>query len=84
MINLRMEEKLKSGEAVDVNVVGKPHPEEEHVWILPELIEGMDYCDAEDEAWIYCIGRHIQTGEIRAARDGRYYKNKMYECLFLR
>lgn len=84
MINLRMEEKLKAGECLDVNKIGKPHPQMPRVWILPEVIDGMDYCDAAGESWIWSIGRNIKTGEILAARDERYCHSKLEECVWSR
>jgi hypothetical protein len=84
MINLRMQEMLDKGEALDVNVVGKKHPQIRNVWILPEVVNGKDYCDAIDECWIWSIGRHRETGEILASRDGRYNGNRVYECVWAR
>ena len=84
MINLRMQERLESGEALDVNKIGKQHPSMDRVWILNRFIEDVDYCDAETECWIWSIGRHRETGEIHASTSNQFYQNPDYECLFLR
>jgi hypothetical protein len=84
VINLAMERKLKTGEALDVNVVGKPHPTDPHVWILPNVVEGMDYCDAVDECWIWSIGCDKKTGTIMAARDCRFAHDRTCDLVWAR
>lgn len=69
-------------EAVDVNVIGTPV--EKGVFKLARFTEDTDYCDLVGRAWIWSIGRHKQSGEIRASTDTRFYNNSEYECLFLR
>lgn len=80
MHNLRMEEKLKSGECIDVS----GFPKEGHLYVLPRFVEGVDYCNAESEGWIWSIGRHRMDGTIYASHSTELYQNPDYECLFLR
>ena len=84
MENRAMERKLDTGDALDVNVIGNKHAGFAGVWRIEKYLEGMDYCDAEGEQWIWSIGKHKQTGEIFAATDNRFYQNPLFECLWLR
>lgn len=82
MKNLRMREKLDLGECIDVNKIG--HSIGDGLFVLNSYQDGVDYCDAANEAWIWCIGKNIITGEILAAIDTRFYQNPHYNCLWLR
>ena len=82
--NRRMEEKLSGThkeKAIDLQFNAKT-PDGEY--ILEAFVDGVDYCDASTESWIWSIGRHKKTGQILAALDGRFYQNEEYECLWLR
>lgn len=81
VMNKRMAEKLAGGEAVDVSECART-PEGDY--ILEKFIDDVDYCDKEREAWIWSIGKNIQTGQIIASTTGRFYQNPLYECLWLR
>lgn len=82
MLNKAMERKLASSEALDVLKVGQEI--EPGLYLLREFTDGVDYCDAEKEAWIWSIGKHWDTGVIRAATDARFYQDPAWECLWLR
>lgn len=82
MDNLAMQRKLDKSQVVDVAKFADK--DTEGVYKLPDYAEGMDYCDALTEEWIRSIGKHLETGEILAAIDTRFYQNKEYECLWLR
>jgi len=75
-------------EAVDVSEF--PRTPEGYYTLPPESatllseMESPDFCDAKEEAWIWSIGRHRQTGEIHASKQGDLYENPAYECLWLR
>jgi hypothetical protein len=78
-----MAERIRSGEAVNVRDIGCE--------IEPGLFKltnfddvSLDYCDADNEAWIWSIGENRKTKEILAATDARFYENPEYECLWLR
>ena len=81
MLNLRMQEKLKAREAIDVSKCEKT-PEGDY--ILKEFTEGKDYCDGKKEHWIWSIGKHKVTGQIVASTSTKFYQNEDYECLWLR
>lgn len=81
MLNKRMEEKLNSGDAIDVS----NYPRDEHGrYKLTDFIEGMDYCNAKDSSWIWSIGQHLTTGQILASHRAEFYENPQYKCLWLR
>lgn len=80
MFNKRMEEKIESGEAFDVRAC----PREGRYYRLPEFFEDTDYCDGENEWWIWSIGRRHSDGVILASTAADLYQNPDYECLFLR
>lgn len=82
--NRAMAEKLDRGEAIDVNMVGDPLPKFPGVWVMDDFLDGMDYCDAEEERWIFSIGRHRVDGKFYAAVDNRFYLNPLFECVWLR
>ncbi len=83
MRNLRMEEKLKSGDCLDVWKEGT-FDIDERAFRLDRFVEDVDYCDAETELWIWSIGRKKSTGVIYASTGTRFYQNPGFECLFLR
>lgn len=82
MKNLRMREKLDLGECIDVNKIG--HSIVVGLFVLDGYVDGKDYCDAANEAWIWSIGKNIVTGQIMAATDSRFYQNPHYTALWLR
>lgn len=88
MRNMRMHEKLQSGDCLDVRSIGEP-TDDPAVFKLRYYEAGFDYCDAETERWIWSIGRRRRTlenlsDETFAATDARFYQNPDYECLWLR
>jgi len=82
MHNLRMQEMLRSGEALDVRKIGVEV--EPGFFKLTTFVDGKDYCDARSEQWIWSIGLLRETGEIYAATDAVLYQNPRYETLWLR
>ena len=84
MHNLRMKEKLDSGECIDVNVVGEPLVGFPGVWVMEDFLDNVDYCDAEGERWIWSIGHHKQDQKYYASLDGRFYQNPLFDCVYLR
>lgn len=85
--NKRMAEKLSDFDAEDLSQCERTP---EGYYILtgelasPDRIEGTDFCDASNEAWIWSIGQHKKTGQVLASTDTIFYKNPEYECLWLR
>lgn len=77
-----MRDKLRSGEAKDV----APFEAAGGDYRLPEgfFREGLDYCDAGRQAWVWSIGRHRETGVVWASRSPSKYQNPAFECLWLR
>ena len=82
MKNLRMREKLDLGECLDVNKIGRSIGH--GLFILTSYEDGVDYCDAAHDQWIWSIGKDRATGEIVASSDTRFYQHPEYECLWLR
>jgi len=88
MINLRMEEKIKKREALDLSKC--PRIGESYVMtnlfgeVHVKFIDGMDYCDAQTEQWIWSIGHSLHSPLILASTSGIFYENHNYHCLFLR
>lgn len=81
MTNLRMQSKLRSGDAIDVSGCERT-PEGDYV--LKEFVEDKDYCNAKTEQWMWSIGRELATGRIIASESNKLYQNPAYECLWLR
>ena len=83
--NLSMQSKLNAGTCIDVSPHRQPRVEgEPQTYLLPEFAEGFDYADAEAEAWIWSIGRHVETGRIYASTGSGFYQRPGFTCLFLR
>jgi len=80
--NVRMQEKLEARECLDVRVIGEEIMP--GVFLLHDFITEVDYADAQNEAYIWSIGRHRETGEIHASTRGEFYQNPLYDCLWLR
>lgn len=79
--NRRMNEKVLSGEAIDISGCERNADGD---YILKEFIEGKDYCNNFHQVWIWSIGKHYETGQILASHGNKFYQNPEYECLFLR
>lgn len=91
MKNRAMARKLASGEAVDVRSLMRSAEWQAHVdgsnamlYHLERYIDGVDYCDAQDERWIWSIGLCLLDGKVIASTDTRFYKNAEFDCLWLR
>lgn len=80
MANRAMARKLATGKAIDVS----PCPREDFYYVLHEVKDGMDYCDASTEKWITSIGKRHRDGVILASLKGDLYGNRDFECLWLR
>lgn len=84
LVNRRMAEKIAAGEVIDVNEIGQEISP--GVWELRpgEFMDGVDYCDAAGERWIWSVGLENASGKVFASLDGRYYQNPDFKCLWLR
>ncbi len=82
MTNLAMQQKLQSGEALDVLQEG--HEISDGLYLLRRFVDGRDYCDPKREWWIWSIGRNVFDGRIMASVDTRFYQDPNWDCLFLR
>ena len=83
MKNKSMQRKLQSGAAIDLSRYRNPKTD---TYELPEGVfqKDKDYCDANEESWIFSIGKNQINGKIVAARDARFYGNSHWDCLWLR
>jgi hypothetical protein len=77
-----MQERLDSGIALDVNVIGTRLPD--GTYLLYGFMDDVDYCDPDTESWVWTIGVHRETGEYRAAFDMRFMDHPEYKLLWLR
>lgn len=81
MRNIRMQEKLNSGDAIDVSGCERI----DHYYVLDRFEEdGPDYCDAVLEQWMWSIGKRKADGVILASEHPDLYQNPEFECLWLR
>lgn len=80
--NAAMQRKLGAGELIDVRAIGEEIGT--GLFKLRGFVEDTDYADLRNEAWIWSIGKHKQSGDIYAAVDTRFYLNPEYRCLWLR
>lgn len=80
--NFSMAEKLSTHECLSVLDEGEAIGG--GLYKLRRFVDGRDYCDPEQEAWIWSIGRNRATGEIFASTNSGLYQDEAWECLFLR
>jgi hypothetical protein len=80
-MNLRMQEKIKAGEAIDVSDF--PQTNGDYV-ITHNFIDNVDYCVAAEDDWIRSIGRRKSDGVILASTSGKFYQHPDFECIWLR
>ena len=80
MINQAMKRSIESGECIDLSKCKK----EGNCYIIENFIDGMDYCDAETEQWIWSIGKRRSDGVILASTSSKFYGAVGYECIWLR
>jgi hypothetical protein len=82
MLNKRMEEMLREGEAIDVS----PYLNRDGDYDLPASIDvdGKDLCNAETEQWIWSVGKRLSDGAIIASHSSKLYQNPEFECIWLR
>ncbi len=85
MDNKSMARKLAAGECLDLSPLERT---KEGDYIIPEswvsLIEGRDLCNANDETWIWSVGRRLNDGVVLASHSAKLYQNPHFECLWLR
>lgn len=81
-MNYAMAKKLLGGKALDVRKEGIAVGD--NLYKLERFVEGVDYCDAQEECWVWSIARNRQTGEIFASLSCSLYQDDEWECLFLR
>lgn len=84
MKNKAMEQKLQSGEAIDVSGCPRWGKFYEVSGVFRGQDSGVDYCDAKLEEWIWTIGKHKVTRKIYASLGSELYQNPDIECLWLR
>jgi len=82
MLNLAMQGLFERGELVDVSQYPEVSP---GVYKLPSNPNtDLDYADMKKEAWIWSIGQDLETGEVFASLDARFYGDNRYHCVWLR
>jgi hypothetical protein len=94
LTNRAMQRKLDNVEAIDVSDLERLGP----YYVLREYEDGVDYCDAKLEAWVWSIGRAERTcsfmhegvefmvpkGMILVSLSNDLYQRPGFECLWLR
>ncbi len=81
MKNKYMERSLSEGECIDLSDCKR---NEFGDYIIENFVDGSDYCDKNEELWIWSIGKSISDGKILASTTAKFYKNSEYECIWLR
>ena len=91
-----MQRKLEKGEAIDISAFPKVQGGD---YLLRDFTDGVDYCDANAEQWIWSIGRPLKKMAVQgsdnvvwildqndylASQSNRYYQNPDFECVWLR
>ena len=81
MRDLEMVERTATGRCLDVELFGKPHPDNDGVWELLHYQPGVAYRVGSTETWIGSIGREHRTGRIFASVDERFWYDTAFEKL---
>ena len=55
-----------------------------HSGVMKIYIDGKDYCDAQEQCWIWSIGENVNSGQIRASTTTKFYQAPGWKCLWLR
>lgn len=76
-----MAEQTATGRCLDVELFGRPDPEQAGVWELLHYQPGVAYRVGSTETWIGSIGREYRTGRIFAAVDERFWFDEAFESL---
>lgn len=82
MRNRSMARKLMLGACIDISKL--PVVPGGYVDLGDVFKEGVDYCNATDERWIWCIARRRSDGKVLASYSTDLYQNDAFECLWLR
>ncbi len=85
MKNRAMAVDLATGTAIDVREIGVEVEGVPGVFELREYRDGVDYCDAREERWVWSIGRDT-LGRVFASTDARciFLDNPNFTCIWLR
>lgn len=76
-----MSEQVQYGGAIDISNCEKTS---DGYYVLPNFIDGKDYCDLKLEKWIWSIGYHLIKKEYHASLGTDLYENNEYKCVWLR
>lgn len=76
-----MEQMIKDGSCIDLSECERTT---EGYYIVTNFVEGVDYCDAKTESWIWSIGKRFDNGKIHASLSANLYEHNEYECIWLR
>jgi hypothetical protein len=82
MYNIHMALRLKRGFALDVNQFGTPLGG--GLFLMSQFYPSFDYCDAENEKWVRCVGRNRITNELVASTRMEILDEENYECVWAR
>lgn len=74
-----MKKMLEEGEAIDVSAF----PREGDYYVVDTFIDGVDYCNAVTEQWIWSIARR-RDGKIFASHKTDLSVKKGFSCIWLR
>jgi hypothetical protein len=80
-MNLRAQEKIANGEAMDVSDF--PMINGDYV-ITHNFVDGLDYFVTAEDDWIRSIGRRKADGVILASTSDKFYQHPDFECIWLR
>lgn len=72
MINLRMQEKLEAGEAFDVSTCARTDDGDYILETNGHEDLDRDFCDAEQEHWIWSIGKLLVPREVMIAGKAQF------------
>lgn len=80
-----MERMLAKGECLDLAALGAVEVRP-GVWEMkPDTFkEGVDYCHAPTEQWIWSIGTEKNTLKTYAGTTAEFYEDSRYVCIWLR
>lgn len=82
MKNKYMEKAIRDGECIDLSD-NEMTPDGKY-YIVDDFEDGIDYCNAKTEEWIWSIGKNLKTGEIHASHQADIAGRPDYKLLWLR
>ena len=81
LLHKEMFQLLEAGEAIDIS----QYPRDGKHYVLPELIQDVDYCDATRKKWVQSVAIRKSDGVLLASLELDLFKSPtLYDCMWVK